>query len=595
MSQLQITNAGIDYRNAVFAGDEVQNITHFVFANIPGQDETAPIDANTTIPANILHTQPIKAVSKVDGNAIVMSAVLGYDVGNFEYNWYGVVATKANNQQVLIAVVTTATQTKTKTVGPITGNYSVKSVLWRSQNIADQLNVTLSALPWQVQEGELVSRADFDAHNHDNLYAKLTDITNTLTSTAINKPLSANQGRVLKGLIDNINAVLSSDDTTLDELQEIVNFIKQNKATLNTLGVANIAGLQSALNAKQNALGYTPVQQGTGTNQRANKIKIGWGGQSKLLLEVDETNFGNTWPIISASASKLNGQSASYYAKASDVQPATTSSRGTVKKATGAEVVAGEVDKYPDAEGVKHGVTQIGKDLFVENDPKPIPDLSTPPNNSSFSFGYSGAHSAATEGDNPFPLDGGAFSLISTGAAFGGNGYVSQIAIGYRNSKAGQEIKVRGIAVNPADDCWVTLQHSHNLATQNDINNSVPDKAPSAGAVKYFVGTRLPKPAVKHYYTTSNITVDFSDAQRHVVTRYGTGNGTITLSGTVKAGDELVIVNVRDDSGTATITGKTMFTGVGGEGAATHTLTGQAKVTMFGFDGSDRLMIAEVV
>jgi hypothetical protein len=172
VSQLQITNAGLDYRNAVFIGDEVQNITHFVFANINGQDENAPIDPNTVIPANIVHSEPVKAVSKVDGNAIVMSAVLGYDIGDFEYNWYGVVATTANNEQVLIAVVTTAMQTKTKTRDIVVGNYSVKSVVWRSQNIAEQLNITLSALPWQVQDGEFVSAADFALHAHDQYLQK---------------------------------------------------------------------------------------------------------------------------------------------------------------------------------------------------------------------------------------------------------------------------------------------------------------------------------------------------------------------------------------------------------------------------------------
>ncbi|MCT7633929.1 hypothetical protein N5U36_00585 [Aliarcobacter butzleri] len=78
----------------------------------------------------------------------------------------------------------------------------------------------------------------------------ISDVQDLLNSTATDKPLSANQGRVLKGFIDNINTVLNSDDTTLDELQEIVNFIKQNKSTLDGLGISNIAGLQSALNAK---------------------------------------------------------------------------------------------------------------------------------------------------------------------------------------------------------------------------------------------------------------------------------------------------------------------------------------------------------
>ena len=86
----------------------------------------------------------------------------------------------------------------------------------------------------------------------DSISSKIniSDVQDLLNSTDPTKPLSANQGRILKSFIDNINTLLSSNDTTLDELQEIVNFIKQNKSTLDSLGISNIAGLQSALNAK---------------------------------------------------------------------------------------------------------------------------------------------------------------------------------------------------------------------------------------------------------------------------------------------------------------------------------------------------------
>lgn len=63
----------------------------------------------------------------------------------------------------------------------------------------------------------------------------ITDIVDNLTSTLTNKPLSANQGRVLKGYIDSINTLLSSDDTNLDTLQEIVAYIKANKTNLDAL------------------------------------------------------------------------------------------------------------------------------------------------------------------------------------------------------------------------------------------------------------------------------------------------------------------------------------------------------------------------
>lgn len=80
----------------------------------------------------------------------------------------------------------------------------------------------------------------------------IADIKNNLISIDTNKPLSAYQGKVLKDYIDHINTILTSSDTSLDELQEIVTFIKANKATLDALGISNIFGLQVALDAKAN-------------------------------------------------------------------------------------------------------------------------------------------------------------------------------------------------------------------------------------------------------------------------------------------------------------------------------------------------------
>lgn len=84
-------------------------------------------------------------------------------------------------------------------------------------------------------------------------------IVNNLTSTDTDKTLAANQGFILKGYIDNlntainnINEILTSNDTTLDELQEIVNYIKTNKTVLETLAITNIAGLETALNTLTN-------------------------------------------------------------------------------------------------------------------------------------------------------------------------------------------------------------------------------------------------------------------------------------------------------------------------------------------------------
>jgi len=116
---------------------------------------------------------------------------------------------------------------------------------------------TNAPLATEIEEGELLIQL-----NTKILYTKdhtgnviplgnVVKIVNTLTETAAGKALDARQGVVLKTAIDDINTLLSSDDATLDELQEVVNFIKLNKTTLDTLAIANISGLQTALDGKE--------------------------------------------------------------------------------------------------------------------------------------------------------------------------------------------------------------------------------------------------------------------------------------------------------------------------------------------------------
>lgn len=90
------------------------------------------------------------------------------------------------------------------------------------------------------------------------------NIVDDLNSTVPGSVLDANQGRILKGLIDNITTMLNSDETSLDTIQEIVDFIKINRDTLNALTISSIAGLQNALNNKldknQNAISATKLK-----------------------------------------------------------------------------------------------------------------------------------------------------------------------------------------------------------------------------------------------------------------------------------------------------------------------------------------------
>jgi hypothetical protein len=78
-------------------------------------------------------------------------------------------------------------------------------------------------------------------NDHTLSKVDISSIVDDLTTVTSDVPLSANQGKVLKDLIDGINAILQSDDGTLDELQEVVNYIKANRSTLEALTLDNIA------------------------------------------------------------------------------------------------------------------------------------------------------------------------------------------------------------------------------------------------------------------------------------------------------------------------------------------------------------------
>jgi hypothetical protein len=73
-------------------------------------------------------------------------------------------------------------------------------------------------------------------------------IANATNSNKLGNQLPAYYGK--QSDIAALNAIVFSDDTALDEIQEIVNYIKLNRFDLDALSIPNIAGLASALSGK---------------------------------------------------------------------------------------------------------------------------------------------------------------------------------------------------------------------------------------------------------------------------------------------------------------------------------------------------------
>ncbi|MGD1960558.1 MAG: hypothetical protein ACFB2Y_16985 [Fulvivirga sp.] len=94
-----------------------------------------------------------------------------------------------------------------------------------------------------------LSQADIDT------YAKLAAIVVGLQAEFDSTEASSNTytDAQLAGVVSDILAIqtlLQSDDTTLDELQEVVDYIKQNRNDLSSLGIANVSGLQAELDSR---------------------------------------------------------------------------------------------------------------------------------------------------------------------------------------------------------------------------------------------------------------------------------------------------------------------------------------------------------
>ena len=119
------------------------------------------------------------------------------------------------------------------------------------------------------------------------------DIIDNVTSTDTNKVLSANQGKILKDLVDGLTALLdvdAADKPALDTLREVVNFCQVNAATLSSLGISSIAGLQAALNAKVDVVTGKALSENDFTNALLTKLNgIAAGAQVNVKPDFSAT------------------------------------------------------------------------------------------------------------------------------------------------------------------------------------------------------------------------------------------------------------------------------------------------------------------
>lgn len=124
-------------------------LNEFVFANVPGLDPSKDISRDEKLPpaGQIVHRQAVNKAGLASENAVAYSVTLGTDVGDFVFNWIGLI----NKESGILAMITHAPeQRKIKTVDGVQGNVLTRSFLLEFNGAAKETQITTSAETWQI-------------------------------------------------------------------------------------------------------------------------------------------------------------------------------------------------------------------------------------------------------------------------------------------------------------------------------------------------------------------------------------------------------------------------------------------------------------
>ena len=129
-----------------------------------------------------------------------------------------------------------------------------------------------------------INKVPLDKVTHQDISGKVntSDIKDNLTSNDTNKPLSANQGNVLKGLIDGkVDKItgkgLSTEDYTTAEKNKLSNIESEANKITKTSQLTNDSGF---LTSHQDITGKLDKAQGTSNNGKF--LKVGSDGNVTL-------------------------------------------------------------------------------------------------------------------------------------------------------------------------------------------------------------------------------------------------------------------------------------------------------------------------
>ena len=120
----------------------------FIFANIPGVNENN-LAQYLTMPtsAQIVHRQAVSQSGVINENAVVYSVTIGTEVGDFDFNFIGLI----NRSKNLLAVaVQTDTVKKIRNKNAVQGNSITRNILLEFSGAKTLTGINVNANTWQI-------------------------------------------------------------------------------------------------------------------------------------------------------------------------------------------------------------------------------------------------------------------------------------------------------------------------------------------------------------------------------------------------------------------------------------------------------------
>lgn len=120
----------------------------FIFANIPGVNENN-LAQYLTMPtsAQIVHRQAVSQSGVINENAVVYSVTIGTEVGDFDFNFIGLI----NRSKNLLAVaVQTDTVKKIRNKNAVQGNSITRNILLEFSGAKALTGINVNANTWQI-------------------------------------------------------------------------------------------------------------------------------------------------------------------------------------------------------------------------------------------------------------------------------------------------------------------------------------------------------------------------------------------------------------------------------------------------------------